>query len=553
MKHWRINFVLFLLFLFGAAILGRLVFLQIIQTGYYKALAQGQQNLSMLVKGDRGDLFIQDKNGNLYTLAANQKIPFVFISPPEIENKDEAIAVLTQVLGVKEDILLAKFQKTESLFELVKKRITSEEKERIRKAEIPGVYIGQENVRYYPQETLASHIVGFTNSDGIGQYGIEEYYNDTLEGKEGLRQTVKNPASYLSRVLQDTIEDGSDLILTLDLNIQTKTETLLVKAHEKLKFTEGTIIVIDPQDGRIFALANFPVFDPNKYSQVEELEIFQNSAVQKIFEPGSVMKAITIASAIDQGKITPETTYQDKGTVTISGRTIYNYDQKTYGKQTIAQVLAHSINTGAVFAEQQLGHRDFLKYLEKFQFFAPTNIDTAGEIYSENEVLKNGYDINFATASFGQGIAITPIQLIRSYTALANKGKLVVPFLVASRHKQHKQTQILSAQTAIDVTTMLVDAVDQNRVGKIPGYYIAGKTGTAQIPWSVLGVNKAGYSEETVQSFLGYFPAYNPQFLILVKLDRPQTKAAGASAIPIFKDLAEYLMIYYQIPPDYNF
>ena len=553
MKHWRINFVLFLLFLFGAAILGRLVFLQIIQTGYYKALAQGQQNLSMLVKGDRGDLFIQDKNGNLYTLAANQKIPFVFISPPEIENKDEAIAVLTQVLGVKEDILLAKFQKTESLFELVKKRITSEEKERIRKAEIPGVYIGQENVRYYPQETLASHIVGFTNSDGIGQYGIEEYYNDTLEGKEGLRQTVKNPASYLSRVLQDTIEDGSDLILTLDLNIQTRAETLLVKAHEKLKFTEGTIIVIDPQDGRIFALANFPVFDPNKYSQVEELEIFQNSAVQKIFEPGSVMKAITIASAIDQGKITPETTYQDKGTVTISGRTIYNYDQKTYGKQTIAQVLAHSINTGAVFAEQQLGHRDFLKYLEKFQFFAPTNIDTAGEIYSENEVLKNGYDINFATASFGQGIAITPIQLIRSYTALANKGKLVVPFLVASRHKQHKQTQILSAQTAIDVTTMLVDAVDQNRVGKIPGYYIAGKTGTAQIPWSVLGVNKAGYSEETVQSFLGYFPAYNPQFLILVKLDRPQTKAAGASAIPIFKDLAEYLMIYYQIPPDYNF
>ena len=553
MKHWRINFVLFLLFLFGAAILGRLVFLQIIQTGYYKALAQGQQNLSMLVKGDRGDLFIQDKNGNLYTLAANQKIPFVFISPPEIENKDEAIAVLTQVLGVKEDILLAKFQKTESLFELVKKRITSEEKERIRKAEIPGVYIGQENVRYYPQETLASHIVGFTNSDGIGQYGIEEYYNDTLEGKEGLRQTVKNPASYLSRVLQDTIEDGSDLILTLDLNIQTRAETLLVKAHEKLKFAEGTIIVIDPQDGRIFALANFPVFDPNKYSQVEELEIFQNSAVQKIFEPGSVMKAITIASAIDQGKITPETTYQDKGTVTISGRTIYNYDQKTYGKQTIAQVLAHSINTGAVFAEQQLGHRDFLKYLEKFQFFAPTNIDTAGEIYSENEVLKNGYDINFATASFGQGIAITPIQLIRSYTALANKGKLVVPFLVASRHKQHKQTQILSAQTAIDVTTMLVDAVDQNRVGKIPGYYIAGKTGTAQIPWSVLGVNKAGYSEETVQSFLGYFPAYNPQFLILVKLDRPQTKAAGASAIPIFKDLAEYLMIYYQIPPDYNF
>ena len=553
MKHWRINFVLFLLFLFGAAILGRLVFLQIIQTGYYKALAQGQQNLSMLVKGDRGDLFIQDKNGNLYTLAANQKIPFVFISPPEIENKDEAIAVLTQVLGVKEDILLAKFQKTESLFELVKKRITSEEKERIRKAEIPGVYIGQENVRYYPQETLASHIVGFTNSDGIGQYGIEEYYNDTLEGKEGLRQTVKNPASYLSRVLQNTIEDGSDLILTLDLNIQTRAETLLVKAHEKLKFTEGTIIVIDPQDGRIFALANFPVFDPNKYSQVEELEIFQNSAVQKIFEPGSVMKAITIASAIDQGKITPETTYQDKGTVTISGRTIYNYDQKTYGKQTIAQVLAHSINTGAVFAEQQLGHRDFLKYLEKFQFFAPTNIDTAGEIYSENEVLKNGYDINFATASFGQGIAITPIQLIRSYTALANKGKLVVPFLVASRHKQHKQTQILSAQTAIDVTTMLVDAVDQNRVGKIPGYYIAGKTGTAQIPWSVLGVNKAGYSEETVQSFLGYFPAYNPQFLILVKLDRPQTKAAGASAIPIFKDLAEYLMIYYQIPPDYNF
>ena len=341
--------------------------------------------------------------------------------------------------------------------------------------------------------------------------------------------------------------------MTLDYDIQFMAEKLLAEAKENLEIEEGQIIVITPDSGKIVALANFPNFNPNQYKEYATdgyLEIFKNGATQKLFEPGSVLKPITFAAALEEEKITPQTTYVDEGKVKIDGRTIYNYDGKVYGLQTMTNVLEKSINTGAVFAEKKLSDNTFLDYLEKFGIFEESGIDLP-EVYSKNEEFKKGYEVNFATASFGQGIEMTPIQLARAYCAIANGGKLVRPYLLSSAtfsDKKEEERQVISSKTASQLTSMLVSVVENGfgKRAKIPGYYIAGKTGTAQV------AEGGKYStEKTIQTFAGFFPAFNPQFLILVKLNNPKTKTAEYSAVPIFHDLAEYIIHYYQIPPDY--
>jgi cell division protein FtsI (penicillin-binding protein 3)/stage V sporulation protein D (sporulation-specific penicillin-binding protein) len=307
-------------------------------------------------------------------------------------------------------------------------------------------------------------------------------------------------------------------------------------------------------------MANFPNFDPNQYSKENDLAIFQNGATQKLFEPGSIMKPFTMASALNEGKITPKTTYVDTGVVQFGPNQIHNFDDEKYGKQTMTQVLESSINTGAVFAEQQIPHKTFLDYMDKFGFFKKTGVDLQGESYSNNDLLKNGPDVEFATASYGQGIELTPLQIARGYCAIANGGKLVKPYIVEKivNGKDESDTNpeisnpVISLQADSQLNSMLIDMVDKgfNGVAKIPGYYLAGKTGTAQIPLPGGG----GYEPDnnTIQSFVGYGPAFNPQFLILVKLDNPKVPKSALSAVPIFKQLAHYIINYWQIPPDYD-
>jgi len=563
-KDWRVYVVFLFLLIFGAAVVGRLVFLQVINYGFYKALAQGQQNFSTFERGDRGEIFAQDKNGTLYTLATNQELSFVFVTPPEVENQNKTAEQLSEILQVDKDVISEKLQNQNSLHEPIKRRISKEEEEEVTSADMPGVYIGKDFTRFYPYDDLASHVIGFTNQDGQGQYGIEEYHNSLLEGKEGLRTTARNPASYLFLALEDTtLETGSDIVLTLDYNIQLEAEQQLAQATENLGIEEGTIIVLEIETGRILALANTPGFNSNEYFLQDDLAVFQNPATQKLFEPGSVFKALTMAFAIDAGKVSPDTSYQDQGIVKIGGHTIYNYDERVWGWRTMSEVLQFSINTGAVFAEQQLGHDRFLDYIKKFGIFKPTEISLAGEIYSENREFQKGYEINFATASFGQGIEMTPLQFMRAFSTLANKGTPVEPFLVERivdskglLHKPERKTpkRVISPSTASTLTAMLVSVTEEGfgKAARIPGYFVAGKTGTAQISFSALGISKSGYSDETIQSFIGYTPAFNPKFLVLVKLNNPATRTAEYSAIPIFRDFTKYIIDYYQIPPDHG-
>jgi cell division protein FtsI/penicillin-binding protein 2 len=527
-RNLRLNLTFFLILFFAAAILGRLFFIQVLQNDFYKALAQGLFSSSNESQTKRGEIFLKDGE----PLAINKDFTLVFASPPEILDAKVAAETLSEILHLDKDFILEKL-KVNSLYSPIKNKLTQEEIDSLKNLKLPGIYLTEERLRYYPQESLASQVVGFLGAQGSGQYGLEEYYDEILKGSS----------------------EGGDLTVTIDYDIQFMAEKLLEGAKENLSIEEGQIIVMDPNSGKILALANFPNFNPNQYQEYATdgfLEIFKNGVTQETFEPGSVFKPITFAAALEEGRITPQTTYIDKGKVQIDGRTIYNYGSRVYGVQTMTNVLEKSINTGAVFVQSQLPHHVFLDYIEKFGIFEPTGIDLPEppEVYYANEEFKKGYEINFATASFGQGIQMTPMQLARAYCVIANGGKLVTPYLVENGLVDVKPQQtVISQKTASQLTAMLVSVVENGfgKAAKIPGYYIAGKTGTAQV------AEGGKYStEKTIQTFAGFFPAFNPQFLILIKLNNPRAKTAEYSATPIFHDLAEYIIHYYQIPPDYE-
>ena len=549
MKKWRVNFVFIVIILFGAAIIGRLVYIQIIKRELYRALAQGQQKNSQLIKGERGEIFFS--GGEI--LATNIKGKYLFVSPAEVKEKEKTAQTLSDILGLDKELIFTKLRKN-SLFEQIKSNLTEEEKKGLEEIDLPGVYLGETFFREYPQGLMASQTVGFIGGEEKGQYGIEGFYDDILQGKEKIQNLIYG-------LTNDT--NGADIFLTLNYELQFTAEKLLEKAKEEFSIEEGQIVVMDPKSGAILALANFPNFDPNYYSKVDDFHIFQNNVLQKLFEPGSIFKSITMAAALDQEKLTPMTTYIDEGNLKIGGYTIYNYNKRIWGERTMTEVLEKSINTGAVFAEKQIGHKIFSEYLEKFGFFEPTGIDLQGEIFSENKEFKKGYEVNFATASFGQGIEMTPIQLVQAFGAIANNGKLVRPYIVEKiiengekrmTQPQIIREQVISSETSSQLTAMMISVVENGSAKntKIPGYYIAGKTGTSQVPWAVLGVNKKGYSNKTWQSFIGFFPAFNPKFLILIKLDNPRTRTSEYSAVPIFKEMAKYIIDYLEIPPDYE-
>lgn len=495
-------------------------------------------------------------------LAQNVKKFIVYIFPSKIspEKKEEAAEILGRIFNLEKQEILAKIAKDK----IFKKEISPAQLKALSQQKPEGVSVHEIQTRFYPHHSLASQLTGFVNRDGDGQYGVEGYYDEILQGKRGFEQKDRAPFGYLTLAGQKQTfslpQSGADLFLSLDYEIQYFAEKLLEKAQKKWCIASGEILVIEPSTGKILALATLPGFNPNQYFKVNNLKVFQNGAIQKLFEPGSVFKPITMAAALEAKVITPETVFEDKGYVETSGPAIYNYQKKVWGKVSMIDVLKFSINTGAVFVQKKLGQERFLKYLRDFGFFEKTGVDLQGEIFSRNKNLRQKIPRDVAVASFGQGIELTPIQLVRAFAVLANGGKLVRPFLVEKIiYPNDKiviigpeiERRVISGRTASEITAMLIKVVEQGygSKAKIPGYLIAGKTGTAEIPQK----RSRGYAEEeTVQSFIGYFPALKPQFLILVKLDNPKgVKTASLSAAPLFRDLAKYIIDLKQVPPDY--
>ena len=538
----------------------RLFILQIKNGDYWQAIAKGQQTFIEESIGERGDFFLEDKNNNRIILALNIKKNILYIISNKIEDKNKTAELLEDILQQPKDEILLEIEKGETF----KKEIDDEQAQEFKKNcnNIKGLYVDEIQTRFYPQNSLAASLIGFVNQAGDGQYGIEGYFNKIIKGTEGFTEQQRSPWGYLSLFSKNenlnSPKQGSDLVLTLDYNIQFFCEKKLRQAKEQWDIDAGEIIVIEPTTGKIISLATFPSFDPNKYKEETNLEVFRNASTQKLFEPGSVFKAITMAAALEENLITPETTYVDKGFVNLGGPLIYNYEKRVWGEQTMTNVLEKSINTGAVFVQRELGTKLFLKYLEKFGFFEKTGIDLQAEEFSLNNVLRNGYPRDFASASFGQGIDTTSIQLITAFSAIANGGNLMKPYIVQKIIKDNGeeieirpeiQRRVISEETSDKLTSMLVSVVDNiyARRAQVKGYFIAGKTGTAQI-----ALEQGGYSKDrTMHSFIGYLPSDDPKVLILVKLENPKGASASSySAAPLFSEIARYIVDLWQIPPE---
>ena len=565
-SSWRILFLIILTTVLASGILIRLFSLQVVKSNFYNILAQNQHQIFQKLVPQRGEIFIQDGKENYFRVATNRPYQMLYLVPREIpeSQKEEIVQKLAQVLNQDKEEIKSKINKKDDPYEIVAHKLSDDLVKTIKDLNLKGVYFTPETWRFYPASTLLSHLLGFVgyfDNQRVGQYGLEGYYQKQLEGQPGFIETVKDAIGrwILSGDYRlEEARDGDDLILTIDRNIQFTTEENLKEVVEKWKAEAGNVIIMEPKSGKILALANWPNFDPNNYSEVENINIFLNSATQKLFEPGSVFKPVTMAAGLDTDKIGPQTTYTDGGIVRIGGYTITNANNRSYGLSSMTKVLEKSINTGAVFVQRLIGPDVFREYVNKFGFSQVTGIDLESEIAGNiNNLKEDSPEINFATASFGQGIAVTPIELITALSAIANEGKLMKPYIVEKIiHPDGTETsiepeiikQVISPQTASKLTSMLVSTV---RTGydkiKIKGYFIAGKTGTAQIP----NPDRKGYGDESIHTFVGWAPAFNPKFIILLKIDKPKgIRFASDSLAPTFAKLTQYLLNYYEIPPE---
>ncbi len=521
MRLWTVG--CFLLALYGL-IVWRLYGLQMREGQYYAARAASQYGLTRAAATPRQQIYGTDKHNNNIPFAMNKMTPVVFAVPEEIEDVPEVSARLGALLSIDVARLEKILAKPKDRYELLVQKASNEQVRAIREAAIRGVYIDEIERRLYPFGILAAHVLGYVGDgeDGeqIGRYGIEAAFNEELQ--------------------------SDALTVTIDRNIQAHAEEILGGLVAKHRATGGTIIVMEPGSGKMIALANAPTFDPNEYGKYD-IKNFLNTAVQAVYEPGSIFKIVTMVGALDAGAVRPETTFYDTGELTLNGKTIRNWDNKGHGSVTMTSVIEESINTGAAFAERKLSHNKFYQYLVDFGFKEKTGIELGGEVKGSLRPLeRNVEDINFATASYGQGVSVTPIGLARAVGAIANGGLLMKPY-ITDHGKPSIMRRVVTKDAATQVTKMMVSAVEKAKVAAIPGYSIAGKTGTAQIP----DFKHGGYTHDVVNTYVGFAPAFDPKFLILVKLDKPEgAPLAGTTVVPAFRELAEFVINYLQIPPD---
>lgn len=550
----------------SVALIVRLADLQLLRHGTFEAQAQGQHGVQAELPPTRGEILARDRfsGGQLFPLATNRRYHLLYAVPKDIPDPQAVAQALDPLLpDVNEGSLLKRLAKPGDVYEPLAHGLTDQDKARVEALQLPGIALADEPLRYYPESAVGAHLLGFVGYDGDvrkGRYGLEDAYDDLLAGKPGALVGVRDAAgraiATADRVLERP-QDGASLILTIDRSIQYEACTKLNAWVEQHGATQGALVILDPKTGAVLALCGSPGFDPNAYDEARDVAVFSNPATSAPYEPGSVFKPFTMSMALDLNQVTPQTTYEDAGEVQIGGFRIKNSDGQAHGVKTMMQVLEESLNTGAIFAAQTVGDRPFEDYAKAFGFGAPTGID----LYEERGTLaslKQHKPIYTATASYGQGITVTPLQLAAAYGALANGGRLLRPYVVEEivhpdgqreRTAPHVVRQVVSQRTAATLGAMLVNVV-RNGHGKragVPGYFVAGKTGTAQIPFK----DKRGYEPDaTIGTFAGFAPVNDPQFVMVIRVDRPKdVQFAESSAAPLFGQLAQFLLHYLGVPP----
>lgn len=558
----RLSFFSITIIFFAAILIARLYYIQIHSHERYTTLSQ--KNTLALQNGNtkRGVIFFKDKDNTRVPAALNTEIYTLAIDPKKVTDPEAEYNLLSNILpDLSSDTFLNKAAKHADPYEEILKNITPDIEQSITNLNLPGVRLYPTYKRSYPYKDLGARVLGFVgySKDTLtGQYGVERYYNDILSPN---KENTAGDSSFLS-LLNNVFKKDThgDVVLTIEPEVQK-----ILK--QKLEETENTWhsdvsggIIMDPKTGRIIAMDASPSYDLNEYNKVKDVSVFNNPLVQNVYEMGSIMKPLTVAAGIDAQLITASTTYNDVGHVEIDGRTISNFDKRGRGIIPIQEVLNQSLNTGVVFIVNKLGRENFIKYMNAFGLSEETGIDLPGESSPLAKNLSSTVAVDYTTAAFGQGIAVTPIAVTRALAALANNGKLVTPYITdsidyhngnATKSTPNEMPQVITKETADEITRMLITVVDKALLGgevKLDHYSIAAKTGTAQIADEK---TKGYFKDRYLHTFFGYFPAHNPRFIIFLYTVYPKGAEYASHTLTYpFIDLVKFLIQYYEIPED---
>jgi cell division protein FtsI/penicillin-binding protein 2 len=550
----RLGLIAILLFALAALLVARLVVLQVVRGASYETSGrEGRKAQLRLPDSPRG--CIRDRNG--FLLAGNRPLYAIeaypaYIPEPDVTEVVDQLAPLLQIARAYLHVILS----GEEEWVILEPEATPQLAQLVDQVHAGGIGTQLWWGRVYPAGELTALVLGFVGKGGEeGFYGIEGFYEGKLsptrvswEGEVDAQ--TRDPLPFEEGTIEPPLP-GVDLDLTLDLAVQELAGQELARALDEFRAESGTVIVMDPRTGAILAMVSFPSYDPDRYDEYAERNerLFVNPAVGSQYEPGSVFKIVTMAAALDSGTVTPETTYADEGQIEHGGEVTYNWDRRAYGEQDMSGILIHSLNVGAVWLSVRMGPDVFYRYVHAFGIGSLTGVDIQEEVAGELRVPGDldWHDSDLAANAYGQALAVTPIQMISAVAAVANDGRLMRPHFVSRQvapdgavRTRHPVVlgQPISPEVAHTLTEMLVEVVEQEvHQARVPGYRVAGKTGTAEIP--VPG----GYDEqETIASFVGYGPADDPQLIILVKLDRPQTsRFGGDTAAVVFSRLASQL------------
>ncbi len=564
----RLYWIRVFFLLFFSCIIIRLFYWQGIKAEFLQAQAEDQHFADTKVSALRGKIFFSDgsvlasssPSFSLYGLPKSipddQKIKTAYALAKIITDED-----LTEKVNLMAKDLVNKLSQ-DLYWVLLKKNISVDQKKKIEQLNLTGVGFNQASSRFYPEGSSAAHLLGFVGSDvrgtGTGYFGLEGYYEGELKGAAGSIRHEKDALGLtilIGNFLTHDAKNGKNLVLNVDRSIQFIAEQALKNGIEKYGAKAASVVIMNPKTGAILALASYPNYDPYKFSDFPK-EYYRNPIVADQYEPGSTFKVLVMAAALNEGVVKPDTKCDECfGPVSLGGFLIRTWDNKYYPDTNMRDVIVHSDNTGMVFAGRKIGLEKFYSYLQNFGFGKQTNIDLQDEFSPDIRPRDEWKDIDLATASFGQGIAVTPIQMVQAVATIANGGNLMEPHVV-KLVKDDKNTfeikpkiisQVIKQSSADMVKEMMVAAVEEGEAKffRLKGFKIAGKTGTAQIP-------VAGHYDpnKTIASFVGFAPADDPKFVMLVRYDQPTTSIFGAeTAAPTFFEIAKQLFTYYKIAP----
>lgn len=550
----------------------RLFYLQVIQHGFYVNVADKEQIKRLTIPSKRGLIYALDGSVPV-ALVMNQQVYTVFADPKTTNDDQKIIDTIKKIAGGNARSNLEKLlSKKDTRYQILATKITRTQADKIKAEKLKGIGFQEESQRVYPEGSLAAQTLGFVDDSGVGRYGVEGMLNDRLTGKDGLLQSVTDvrdvPLTIGNNNINRPAVDGDNIVLSIDRNIQSYAELALANGLKRTGATNGSMIIMDPQTGRVMAMVNLPTYNPAKFFEVKDAAAFNNSVVSAPYEPGSDVKTLTMATGIDKGVVKPDSTYVNTDHIEVDGWDISNSVLGETGTITFQHALNWSLNTGFVTVAERLGDGKSITrqarntmydyFYNKFRLGQKTGIEVAGEaagtVISPNTT--EGSAVRYATMSFGQGLDATMVQVTSAFCSIVNGGKYYKPTVLAGvmdkngkfiANKIEKPTQTVSKSTADQVREMTHVARVTNFPGvDKPGYYIGGKTGTSQV------AKNGTYSEdETIATYLGYGgSAELSRYVIMLQVSGPHQQLKGnLHAMPIFTDVSNWMLNYLELQP----